>query len=332
MPTQPNISLPPGVKDSLPHEAYKIEQAEDCIMSVLEKSGFKRVITPFFEYLDVLSIGLGSDLRDRVFKFIDPVSGKVIAIRPDITPQIARVVATRMRDYKLPLKLCYNEKIFRYQEQRSGRPKEIQQIGAELITKKQSWKADADIIGMAIAGLKSLGLKNFTIDLGDAGFVRGMLDNPMLNDKGKADVKNAIALKDSSALEALLDKLDRINVKYKNALKTIPSLFGGKEVLEKALSIADNEQAKAAVLNLFKIYKILHAKNLSRFITFDLAEMRGFDYYTGVIFEGFAKGVGMAIMTGGRYDNLMGKYGYSCAAVGFAFDVENVVQALETAS
>jgi len=120
-----NISLPPGVKDSLPDEASTIENIEKTILSVMEQCGFQRVITPFLEYLDVLSIGLGADLRDKVFKFIDPATGKIVAIRPDITPQIARVVATRMRDYKLPLRICYNEKIFRYQEPRSGRPREI---------------------------------------------------------------------------------------------------------------------------------------------------------------------------------------------------------------
>ena len=136
MANQTNISLPAGVKDSLPDEADRIEKIEKCILSVMENCGFKRVITPFLEYLDVLSIGLGADLRDKVYKFIDPASGRVVAIRPDITPQIARVVATRMRDYRLPLRVCYNEKVFRYQEPRSGRPREIQQIGAELITKK----------------------------------------------------------------------------------------------------------------------------------------------------------------------------------------------------
>jgi ATP phosphoribosyltransferase regulatory subunit len=117
--------------------------------------------------------------------------------------------------------------------------------------------------------------------------------------------------------------------KYKKALKIIPSLFGGKEVLKKASSIAEGEQAKMAVENLSQILKVVDAKRLTQFITFDLAEMRGFDYYTGIIFEGFARGVGKAIMTGGRYDNLMQKYGYPCAAIGFAFDVGNVVAAIE---
>ena len=328
-----NISLPPGVKDSLPDEAEKIERIEECILKVLEGCGFKRVITPFLEYLDVLSIGLGDDLRERVFKFIDPTSGRIVAVRPDITPQIARIVATRMRDYKLPLRICYNEKVFRYQEPRSGRPREIQQVGAELITKGLSPEADAEVIIIAINSLKCLGLKNFKIDIGEAGFVRGMLNATMLDDKEKGRIKDAIALKDGSALEVILDNLgNKITNKYKKVLKTIPSLFGGKEVLEKASSIAEGRQAKIAVANLSNILKILDTKGFQKFITFDLAEMWGFDYYTGIVFEGFAMGLGKAIMSGGRYDNLMQKYGHPCAAIGFAFDVDNIVAAMEMAS
>lgn len=325
-----NISLPPGVKDSLPDEAEKIERIEKCVLSVLEKRGFKRVITPFLEYLDVLSIGLGADLRDKVFKFIDPTSGRVVAVRPDITPQIARVVATRMRDYRLPLRICYNEKVFRYQEPRSGRPREIQQIGAELITKEPSPQVAAEIIIIAINSLKSLGLKGFKIDIGEVGFVRGMLGGLKISHREKAGIKDAIALKDSSTLEALLDTLGKeVTARERNAIRAIPSLFGGEEVLGKASSMALNEQAKDSVENLARVLKILAANRFKKFITLDLAEMRGFDYYTGIIFEGFAKDMGKALMTGGRYDNLMGKYGYPCAAVGFAFDVENVVAALE---
>lgn len=322
---QTNISLPAGVKDSLPDEADRIEKIEKCILSVMENCGFRRVITPFLEYLDVLSIGLGADLRDKVFKFIDPASGRVVAIRPDITPQIARVVATRMRDYRLPLRVCYNEKVFRYQEPRSGRPREIQQIGAELITKKPSPEADAEVIVTAIKALKGLRIKDFKIDIGNVGFVRGILDSLATGDEEKERIKNAIALKDGSELEKILDGLGRdATDRDKKALGIITSLFGGNEVLEKALNIAFNKQARVAVENLARVLKILDAKGFKRFITIDMAEIRGFDYYTGIIFEGFAKGAGKAIMAGGRYDSLMQKYGYPCAAVGFAFDIENI--------
>lgn len=329
---QPNISLPQGVKDSLPDEARKITIVEQGIISVLEKCGFKRIITPYLEYLDVLCIGLGTELKDKVFKFIDPVSGKVVAIRPDITPQIARIVATRMRDCALPLKICYSEKVLRYQEHRSGKPREIQQIGAELITKKPSYEADAEILTAAINALIDLGIKDFKIDIGNVGFVKAVLDNLKLDDKDKATIKDAIALKDRTTLETILDKLgNKLTNKHKKTINIIPSLFGrGKEVIELALSnIINNKQAKIVAEDLLKLLNTLETRGLKKFITIDLSEIRGFDYYTGIIFEGFANGVGKAIMTGGRYDNLMQRYGYPCAAVGFAFDVENIVTVME---
>jgi len=190
--------------------------------------------------------------------------------------------------------------------------------------------ADAEIITIAINSLKGLGLKDFKIDIGEVGFVKGCIDNLKIDDKERGNIKNAIALKDGSALEAILNNLGKkVGDKDKKAINLIPSLFGGEEILEKALSIAFNRQAKTAVENLSKILQILNKKGFKKFITFDMAEIRGFDYYTGIIFEGFAQGVGKAIVAGGRYDSLMQKYGYPCAAIGFAFDVENVVAALE---
>ena len=151
------------------------------------------------------------------------------------------------------------------------------------------------------------------------------MDSLATGDEEKERIKNAIALKDGSELAKILDGLGRdATDRDKKALGVITSLFGGKEVLEKALSIAFNKQARVAVENLARVLKILDAKGFKRFITIDMAEIRGFDYYTGIIFEGFAKGAGKAIMAGGRYDSLMQKYGYPCAAVGFAFDIENI--------
>jgi len=162
----PTISLPQGVRDILPEETGNIGAVESGILSVFERHGFKRVITPLLEYVDVLLLGVGENLKDRVLKFIDPSTGRVVAIRPDITPQIARVVATRMRDYPLPLKLCYSANVIRYAEPRRAKMSEVLQVGAECITGESSPKADAEMILMAIEALKKAGLKDFKIDIG----------------------------------------------------------------------------------------------------------------------------------------------------------------------
>lgn len=326
------ISLPPGVRDILPEDARRIGLAEARILRVFERSGFKKVITPLLEYVDVLSLGMGGNLRERVLKFIDPSTGRVVAIRPDITPQIARVAAMRMRDYPLPLKLCYNESVLRYHDNRDGKSSEVLQAGAEYISKNPSPGADAEIVILAIEALKETGLKEFKIDLGDVGFLRAILTALDLSDAERGAVKEAVGIKDASGLESILGGMGKkIGKDDKRLLINLTTFYGEDEVIEKALKLTKecgNEKALASLKDLQRVIDIIVEKGYKDSVTIDLGEVRGFDYYTGVIFEGFAGGVGKPILSGGRYDNLLGKYGYNAAATGFAFAIENIVAAL----
>ena len=324
------ISLPQGVRDILPEETRKISAVEASVLQVFERYGFTRIITPLLEYVDTLSLGMGESLKDRVLKFIDPSTGAVVAIRPDITPQIARVVATRMRDYPLPLRLCYNENVLRYQESRDGKSREVLQLGAEFISERQTPEADAEMICMAAQSLQALGLKNFKIDIGDVGFLRAILERLDVAQQDRERIKQAIAIKDSSGLDAILANIGkRINPDERRLLLNLTTFYGEEEVVKKAASFVIGDEAAASLANLEQVIRIITAKGFKEFITVDLGEVRGFDYYTGVIFEGFASGVGKAILSGGRYDTLPAKYGYPVAATGFAFDVENIVVALD---
>ncbi len=325
----PNISLPQGVRDILPEESQKIGAVESGILSVFEKHGFKRIITPLLEYVDVLSLGMGESLKDRVLKFVDPSTGRIVAIRPDITPQIARVAATRMRDYALPLKLCYNENVLRYQEPRDGKSREVLQIGAEYISAKADPREDAEMIIMAIESLKSLGLKNFKVDIGDVGFLKATLERLPIEESERKQVKEAIAIKDYSGLETILEGLRKsISPADKKLLLNLTTFYGEEEVIRKASAFVKGAGAKESLRNLQEVIDIITEKGFKDSVTVDLGEVRGFDYYTGIIFEGFASGIGKAILSGGRYDTLLERYGYPCAATGFAFDVENIVSAL----
>ncbi|MBI5827036.1 MAG: ATP phosphoribosyltransferase regulatory subunit [Deltaproteobacteria bacterium] len=329
---QPGISLPQGVRDILPDEARKIGAVESAILSVFEAHGFEKVITPLLEYVDVLSLGMGESLKDRVLKFIDPSTGKVVAIRPDITPQIARVVATRMRDFPLPLKLCYNENVLRYQEPRDGKSREVLQIGAEYISAKAEPQADAEMIIMGIEALKKLGVKSFKIDIGDVGFLRAILNRLPVTEDARRVIKETIAIKDASGLESVLDAIGAsIGERDRRLLLNLTTFYGEDEVIEKALSFSDDGDARASLNHLQRVVGIIAEWGLGAFVTIDLGEFRGFDYYTGIIFEGFASGIGKPILSGGRYDTLIERYGYGCAATGFAFDVENIVSALDRA-
>lgn len=325
----PTISLPQGVRDILPEESRKIGAVESGILSVFERHGFKKIITPLLEYVDVLSLGMGESLKDRVLKFVDPSTGRIVAIRPDITPQIARVAATRMRDYALPLKLCYNENVLRYQEPRDGKSREVLQIGAEYISAKADPREDAEMIIMAIESLKSLGLRSFKVDIGDVGFLKATLERLPIEEPERKQVKEAIAIKDYSGLETILEGLRKsISPADKKLLLNLTTFYGEEEVIRKASAFVKGAGAKQSLRNLQEVIDIITEKGFKDSVTVDLGEVRGFDYYTGIIFEGFASGIGKAILSGGRYDTLLERYGYPCAATGFAFDVENIVSAL----
>ncbi|MFQ5736345.1 MAG: ATP phosphoribosyltransferase regulatory subunit [Thermodesulfobacteriota bacterium] len=309
------ITLPQGVRDILPDEARKIGVVESAILDVFGKYGFSKVITPLLEYVDVLSLGMGENLKERVLKFIDPSTGRVVAIRPDITPQIARVVATRMRDVPLPLKLCYNENVLRYQEPRDGRSREVLQIGAEYISGKPSAEADAEMIVMAIEAFSGLGLKDFKIDIGDVGFLRGVLDRLNVTDQERAQIKGALAIKDTSGLGIMLDALSApLPVGDRELLLNLTTFYGEEEVIAKARSFSNDPAAIESLDNLQRIVDIINDRGFRDLVTIDLGEVRGFDYYTGIIFEGFASGIGKPILGGGRYDTLLARYGYPVAA------------------
>lgn len=330
MKKQSVITLPHGVRDILPEEARKIGSVESALLDTFEKYGFEKVITPLLEYVEVLSLGMGENLKERVLKFIDPSTGRVVAIRPDVTPQIARVVATRMRDFPLPLKLCYNENVLRYQEPGEARSREVIQIGAEYITRDASAEADAEMIVMSIEALTRLGLKDFKIDIGDVGYLRGVLSMLDVTDDERALVKDALAIKDTSGLEIILNALaSPVSSGDRELLLNLTTFYGEEEVIAKARSFTKDPASLASLANLQRIVEIINERGFGGLVTIDLGEVRGFDYYTGIIFEGFASGIGKPILGGGRYDTLLERYGYKAAATGFAFDVENIVAALD---
>lgn len=330
MKSTPTISLPQGVRDILPEESLKISLVESRLLEVFYKHSFSRVITPLLEYVDILSLGMGEELKERVLKFIDPSTGRVVAIRPDITPQIARVAASRMRDYGLPLRLCYNENVIRYQDLRDGKSREVLQVGAEYISEEATPEADAGMISMAIEALEATGLKDFKIDIGDVGFLKAILSGLNVSDQGARVIKEAIAKKDAAGLNLVLDGLGvKFTPDERELLTSLTTLYGEEEVIDKASAFLKNGPALEVLKNLRNIFDIIAGKGFKDRLTIDLGEVRGFDYYTGLIIEGFASGFGKAILSGGRYDNLLKKYGYNCAATGFAFDVENIVAALD---
>jgi ATP phosphoribosyltransferase regulatory subunit len=315
--------IPKGVKDFLPVNAVKIEYLKSTLQQVFSQWGFQTVTPPSLEFLHVLERGLGNELKDSTLRFDDRQSGKMLAFAPDITPQIARVFATRMHRAPLPQRLCYSCRVLRHTEQQAGKDREIFQSGVELIGQSGA-QADAEMIAMALECLSTLQAPNYTIDIGQVEFYRGVLEALKLTTAQINSLHTTILHKDISGLKQQLENLP-VDSAQCDEIMALPRLFGGREVLDRAASVATNDRAKRALDNLHKTLQILDCYAADDHLTIDLGELRGVDYYTGITFQGFLTGFGKAVCLGGRYDNLMGVYGCAAPATGFAFNLLNLL-------
>lgn len=321
------MEIPGGLRTYMYDQSARKRWVEERLLKVFFRWGFQEIVTPAFEYLDTFSEGGNGVSTDRVFKFTERGTGKLLALRPDITPQIARTAATLLKDSPKPLRLCYCGNVFRSADPGSGEGQELYQGGIELIG-LDSPEADAETIAIAVECMKELGLDGFKVAIGHMEFFNGILSDARLNDVLQVEIKLKIQKKDASGLE---DVLSRCNIKdeKKERIKKILTLFGGKEVVDKARDIADNPVSLRAIDNLRKVYQVLTVYGVDDSVLIDLGEVRGFGYYTGLVFEGFIKGLGSEICGGGRYDNLLERYGAKIPATGFAVDINRVIDALE---
>jgi ATP phosphoribosyltransferase regulatory subunit len=314
MPTQ----LPKGARIYLPDEAARKRHVEQSLLGVFERWGYREIVTPTFEYLDVLSTGTDEAVQASMFTFVDRETGRVLALRGDITPQIARIVATRMRDEPKPLRLAYLTNVFRYDEPHVSQYRELYQAGVELIGLEKP-EAEVETIAMTVEGLHALGLHRFQLDLCHLDFFRGLLEE-IESEATAKELRAALARKDTATLEKLVaDAAPRSAVG--EALLALPTLVGGEEVLDRAAALARSARSARALENLAEVYRLLKIYGLGASVLLDLGEVRGFDYYSGLYFETYVSGFGASIARGGRYDHMLGRFGYDCPAVGFAFDV-----------
>ncbi len=319
------LKSPGGMKSYLPGVAAELKSIEKDISGVFKLWGYRPIITPTLEYFESLTEGMGRTLDKKLYKFID-YEGNILALRPEMTAPIARTLSTRLNEVELPLRLSYSASVFRYDQPQTGKNREIYQLGVEFIGEK-SYLADAEAIILAIESLQKTGIKDFKIDIGHAGYLNGIIKELELDEDLEFDIKTYLNKKD---LVGLNNYIMELNIPDKDTLKTIPLLRGRLDILEDAQKIVNNEDSKEAIKNLRKIYNYLESYGFADYITFDLGLIRGFDYYTGLVFEGFTEKLGYTICGGGRYDNLLKKYsGRKIPAIGFAIGIERVRLALK---
>ncbi len=323
------IAIPKGVRVFTPEETAQRRVVEERLLSVFQRWGFREIVTPTFEYLEVFEKPSGEEDDDQIYKFVDRQTGRLLALRVDITPQVARLVATTLREAPLPLRLAYAATVFRHHEPRAGRQREFRQIGVELIGLDLP-EADAEMIAMAIEGCRAVGLTAFQIDVGQVEIVRGLLNLLRPPEALRPRLVSAIRRKDPLELELLL-KESPGDAAVTEAILALPGLYGGREILDKADTLELPPASRAALANLREVVAILENYGLAEHVILDLAEASAFEYYTGVVFGAFARGLGYQLASGGRYDKLLGQFGTPRAATGFCFDLERVMGALAAA-
>jgi ATP phosphoribosyltransferase regulatory subunit len=325
----PQLGGVPGFRDLLPAEAEVLRDAQESILAEMRRHGYRNVITPLVEAIDILELGLGPEQRRRLYKFTD-VRGEVVALVGERTVPVARVVAGKLRTAALPLRLCYAGPVLSTDESRFQQRRESYQVGAELIGAPGA-VADAEVIALAARCLEATGLRKYQIDVGHAEFFQGIMEAVKLPDDVKDGVRNALAARDFVALESLLEGTALRSAEHELLLR-FPALRGGPEILGAASGLVRNRRSERALIELAKVRELLVAHGLGEVVSLDLGAIRDFDYYTGIIFEGYGPDLGRPVAQGGRYDALLARFGRPAPATGFMIQLDLVWEMLTQAT
>lgn len=320
------LRLPPGVKDFLFEETQQRRELESRLMKLLMSKGYREIITPTFEYSEVFAHGGDGReaLEDKTYRFLDR-DGNLLALRADFTAQIARIAASRFTPNDRPLRLCYSGKVFRAEPQHAGRSREKWQIGFELLGANDV-AADVEAVNNILEGLAALGLQEIRVALGHIGYFNGLVAHAGVSGEALHHLKYLVERKSAAGLRETLQRF-ALPHEMQEALLQLPNLHGGAEVFARARRFIWNETSQRALAHLEAMWEQLREHANTRRVFVDLSEVEGMGYYTGIMLRAFVAGVGREVGSGGRYDELIARFGAETPAVGFSFDVDALAQA-----
>lgn len=310
--------LPEHIDDILPAEAMRIEFLRRRILDLFFERKYELVIPPLVEFTDSLLTGTGHDLDLRTFKLVDQLSGKMMGVRADITPQVARIDA-HLLNRKGVTRLCYCGSVLHARPATPAASREPIQAGAEMFGQR-GVAGDLEIQALLCRALAVAGAKGARMDVGHVAVFRALVQAAGVGHALEAELFEALQRKDTPALKALTKRLD---AKTRAALLLLPELYGGKEVLKVAArklpQIAD---LKAALKTLQALSDACPIP-----VSFDLAELRGYHYHSGVVFDAYCDGVAGPVARGGRYDEVGKAFGRPRAATGFSIELRSLASA-----
>ena len=313
--------LPDGIEEILPEEAKHLESLRCKLLELFACWGYDLVIPPFIDFLDSLLTGSGHDLDLQTFKLTDQISGKMLGVRADMTPQVARMDAHNLK-HDWPTRLCYAGTILHTRGDPLEKTRSPMQIGAELYGHAGK-ESDVEVIRLMLEMLAITGLLNVHLDLGHVGIYRALSKQAGLTGIQESELFDVLQRKARPELAELIDGYT-IDNDLKAMFLKLPELNGGQETINKARAVflKANEDVKQALADLEAIAEKLAARFPSLPVSFDLAELRGYHYHTGVVFAAFVPSVGREIARGGRYDNIGAVFGRARPATGFSADLK----------
>ena len=319
------LHTPEGVRDIYDGECENKLRLEDILQQKMHLYGFESIQTPTLEYFDVFSEERGTFAAKDMYKLFDR-EGNTLVLRPDITPSIARCVAKYYRNEHTPIRLCYTGNTFINSSEYQGKPKELTQTGAELVG-DASAIADAEMLALTVECLLASGLKEFQVEIGEVGFFKAIVDEAGIGEEDLDELMMLINDKNTFGLEDFLGKY-KLPDELKKIFALLPTMFGSIDKLAEFKKMTGNKSAIEAIDRLERIYGLMKLYGYEKYVSFDLGMLSKFGYYTGIIFNAYTYGLGDALISGGRYDKLVGQFGKDTPAIGMAVFVDRLLTAV----
>lgn len=311
-----DLLTPEGTRDQLFDECLAKRSIQEKLRKIFTAYGYSEVITPGLEFYDVFNSKTRYFPPENMYKLVDG-KNRLMVLRPDNTMPIARLAATRLRDEKLPLKLYYNQSIFMVNPKNSGRDDEFTQSGIEILGGEHT-AADYEALSLAAQALFSID-EDFRLEIGESGIFRTVIEDLNLPGDKAEQIHSLI---ESKNFPALNEALSGMSGSAAEAVRALPSLFGESEVFAAAEKYMYSKELRTKLGSLHATYEALCSMGYSGRIKVDLGLAHKKNYYTGILFRGYVEGYGLPVLSGGRYDDLLGDFGRNAAAVGFAVNVE----------
>jgi ATP phosphoribosyltransferase regulatory subunit len=315
--------LPEGIDELMPTQAAQLEVLRRKLIDKMQAWGYQLVFPPLVEYLDSLLTGTAKALDLQTFKLIDQMSGRLMGIRADMTPQVARIAAHNLRDQQGVIRLCYIGNVLHTLPSGQGTSRNPVQLGAEIYGYAGA-ESDIEIVQLMFETLS--GVPDLLLDMGHVGIYRGLAHSAGLNKEQEQELFSALQRKSTPDIENLLYQY-KLPAKHKTMLLGLAELNGGIEVLAKAQQLLKDapEAVQQALATLTTVASLVNQRLPELAMNFDLAELRGYHYHTGVVFAAYQRGTAQAIAMGGRYDDIGEDFGHAQPATGFSLDLKTLM-------